>query len=104
MKHKRILRKIPLDFKLIAILFLIGMLGYSFYFIPPMNIVVVIGIILLATLITYLISSYFVAKKFQYIAAFSLFLFLFINYLVGFDILNTVLLVSFIIGLALIVK
>ena len=104
MKYKRFLRKIPVDLTLISIILLGFLLAAIVFFVPPTHFVIVFAMIVISTYIVYLGASYFVIKKFQYIAALSIFLFLLINYLVGFDLINTILLLSFIIGMTVIVK
>lgn len=101
---KRLLRKIPIDFNLISIVLLSICIGSILFFIPPQHIVAIIILIISVTAWGYFVSCYFVQKKYRYIIAFSIFLFLCINYIVGFDLINTVLLASFIIGLTLIIK
>jgi hypothetical protein len=73
-------------------------------FIPPTRAEIVILFIILSAFLAYAISTYFVPKRFQLLIGFYILLFLGLNYLVGFEIVNTVLLTSFIMGVAFLLK
>ena len=104
MKYKRLLRKVPIDLRLVGTVILAVIILVQLFFVPPTNTLIISAFTISITGFIYLLSSYFVELKYQYIITLFVFLFLTINYLVGFDLMNTALLVSFIIGLALIVK
>jgi hypothetical protein len=103
MNWKRFNRKIPVDLKLISIIPLIIGLICIVLFLPNKPIYVILFTILLSGF-SYLVSSYFVRQKYQILISLFILLFLTINYIVGFEIINTLLLASFIIGMAKIFK
>lgn len=75
-----------------------------FYFFPPTNIwIVITGIGVFSTFIT-LLTSYFVKSPYYFLIGIFIVLFLIMNYFVGFQILNTILLLSFIIGVIVLIK
>ena len=69
------------------------------FFIAPSNIVYIISLILLITALSYT-ATFFLGKKTQILIAIFIFAFLSISYYIGFDLINTLLLASFIIGLS----
>ncbi len=77
---------------------------YMLFFVEPTSVYIVVLFIVLITLITFIVSSLFIARKYQYLVTTFIFSLLTMNYLAGFQILNTILLISIIIGLAILVK
>lgn len=74
---------------------LLGLLALGLVlYIPPTNLFIIACFIVLISLIGFLLSSFFVSKKFQYLTALFIFMLLGILYFVGFDILNILLLVG----------
>ena len=69
------------------------------FFIAPTNIVYIISLILLFTAFSYTVT-FFLGKKARILTAIFVFAFLSISYYIGFDLINTLLLASFIIGLS----
>ena len=69
------------------------------FFIAPTNIVYIISLILLFTALSYTVT-FFLGKKARILTAIFVFTFLSISYYIGFDLINTLLLASFIIGLS----
>ncbi|HRN71433.1 MAG TPA: hypothetical protein PLS49_09740 [Candidatus Woesebacteria bacterium] len=85
--------------KIWFMLLLIGGLIVWVYFIPPNNSFAVIPFILLVTTIISLLFSFF-GKKIHVFSTLFVLVFLFMCYFIGFDIINTLVLLSFIIGLS----
>lgn len=72
--------------------------------IPPSNEMIIFAVIGLTTVLAYMISLLFLSKKHIILAVISVFLFLTINYLVGFQIVNMLLLLSGIIGMIVLLR
>lgn len=105
MRRRSFESKFSLQPKLVFALILVGLLGLFVRFTSPKeNIAAVVGFILLATLLAYTASSFFLSKKYSILSAVFTFLFFVISYVVGFQLLNTMLLLSFIIGIAILIK
>lgn len=85
---------------LVPIAIILTILLYIFKYIPPTNSFIVLGVIVLITLGVSVISFHIPHKKYRYLIPVGICAFLLMNYLVGFQIINTILLISFIIGLA----
>ncbi len=85
------------------IFILMGILAAWIYFIPPSNSMAVITFIVLTTSIFSLIASYFGQKMHTFSTIF-VFSFLLMSYSIGFDIINTLVLLSFIIVLSTLFK
>jgi len=81
------------------LLLLIGFMGAWVYFVPPATPLAVIPFILVLTSIFFILSSFFNAKI-QFFSTLFFLLFLSLSYLIGFDLINTIVLLSFIIGLS----
>lgn len=89
--------------KLIFLIILLAALTSWVYFIPPNSAFAVVPFIILLTSIFSMIAS-FVNKKFHVFSTLFIFLFLIMSYYVGFDIINILVLLSFIIGLSTLFK
>ena len=99
-RHKthKSLRKAGNLLRLIFLIVEIGAILTLIFFIVP-NIIFTIVLILLITMLAYTVT-YFLGKKVQILTSIFVFTFLSISYYVGFDLINTLLLASFIIGLS----
>jgi hypothetical protein len=87
------------------LLFLTGLLiiiTLWIYFIPPINVFTIAPVIIFITLFILLLTGF--NKKLQIFATIFIFLFLTISYSVGFDIISTTILLSFIIVLSTLFK
>lgn len=89
--------------RILFIVILIGILAAWIYFIPPSNSWAVYAFIVVLTCIFSIITS-FLGTKIQYFSTLFIFLFLIMSYIIGFDIINTLVLLSFIIGLSTLFK
>ncbi len=78
--------------------------GLYVYFVPPSAWYTVAGFICLAALCIYIIVGAWTRRRFAVLAAIGAALFLAMNAVIGFEILNTILLASFIIGTAIVIK
>ena len=87
------------DNKYIFLLLLICILVSWVYFVPPATPLAVIPFILLLTSIFFITASVF-NTKIQFFSTLFFLLFLSLSYLIGFDLINTIVLLSFIIGLS----
>jgi len=72
--------------------------------VPPFNLPVIGLFSILFSLLSFLLSSFFLPKKLSYVVATGVLLFLLIDYLIGFQIINTLLLFSFMLGIAFLLK
>lgn len=83
---------------------LIGLIAMLLW-VPPSNVIFVGAFILLVSLLCLYAVSFFSSDKRDYVLA-ALFgaTFLTINWIAGFDVLNTILLICFIIGLKILLK
>jgi predicted membrane protein len=90
--------------KSVCICFLFICCVVLFVLIPPTNSILVGLFILLITLLIYTIASVFLVLKYQILITAGIFLFLTINYIAGFQLLNTLLLISFIIGISILMS
>ena len=97
-KTHKSLRKAGNLMRLIFLIVEIGAILTLIFFIVP-NIIFTIILILLITMLAYTVT-YFLGKKVQILNAIFVFAFLSISYYIGFDLINTLLLASFIIGLS----
>ena len=86
--------------KMSFLIFLIGLMTIVIWFVPPINFLVVLGFISILTACTYGISSYFLPIKRQIMLTSFVFLSLCMSYLLGFEVMNILLLLSFIIVVA----
>ena len=80
---------------------------YIVFFTKPDSIYIVILLILIVTFLVYTVLtvfSKFVNTSIRYLVTLFIGMFLLINYLAGFQLINTILLISFIIGLSLLTK
>lgn len=89
---------------MLSIVIIVAVLAGIIVKIPPSNEIVVFAMIGLTTLLTYLISLLFLSKKYLILTVVYVFLFLTINYLVGFQLVNTLLLLSGIIGVIILLR
>ncbi|OGK38549.1 hypothetical protein A3F03_03305 [Candidatus Roizmanbacteria bacterium RIFCSPHIGHO2_12_FULL_41_11] len=92
------------NFKLVGLALLIVFLIVYAYYVPPQNLFLVLPFILFLSIAIYIMTSFFLNIKIRQLTTLAVFLFFLINYWVGFQILNTILLVCFIIGLAILIK
>jgi hypothetical protein len=83
---------------------LAGLIAYLFITVPPENPYVVIGFIFATGLLFLTVSTIFLKKIHAYLLAVTTWLFLTINYFAGFQIVTTILLISFIIGIAILLE
>src|SRR3989344_4468126 len=97
-KTHKSLRKTGNMMRLIFLIVEIGAILTLIFFIVP-NIIFTVILILLITMLAYTVT-YFLGKKVQILTSIFVFTFLSISYYVGFDLINTLLLASFIIGLS----
>ncbi len=80
---------------------------YIVFFTKPDSVYIVILLILIVTFLAYTVLtvfSKFVSATSRYLVTLFIGMFLLINYLAGFQLINTILLISFIIGLSLLTK
>ncbi len=104
-KKRNIVRSKTLFVRNNKLLFLTGLLiiiTLWIYFIPPINIFTIAPVILFLTLFVSLFTDF--NKKLQIFSTIFIFLFLTISYLVGFDLISTTILLSFIIVLSTLFK
>lgn len=85
--------------KLLFLVILLACLGCWIYFIPPNNAFAILPFILLLTSVFSILAS-FAGTKFHVFSTLFIFLFLVMSYFIGFDVINTLVLLSFIIGLS----
>ncbi|PIT89302.1 MAG: hypothetical protein COU27_01050 [Candidatus Levybacteria bacterium CG10_big_fil_rev_8_21_14_0_10_36_7] len=76
---------------------LIAILIITIVFLPPLNILAVSGFIILTTITANIAASYFKSKRKRFIVTSFVFSAMVLSYYIGFDIVNTILLLSFII-------
>jgi len=79
-------------------------IGLTIYFIPPKNIFIIFGLVFLIAFTVYLLISLFFNRKNGLLFSIFIFLFLLINYLIGFDYLSLGLLTSLLISIKLLIK
>ncbi|OGK18011.1 hypothetical protein A3G67_04480 [Candidatus Roizmanbacteria bacterium RIFCSPLOWO2_12_FULL_40_12] len=98
-------RKNPVSLKPFITALLVGGTISYIVFLPPSNIFFVLGLIILSTATTFQISTHF-SKKLNNQILIPLFLLFFLsaNLFAGFNVLNTILLISFIIGVRLLFR
>ncbi len=73
-------------------------------YVPPINVLLISLFIILTSLFFFYLFSYFVEKKFQYMIALTVLLFLTMNYFVGFQVINALLLLSIMGGISYLLK
>jgi len=86
------------------ILFLITVTALMVRFVPPSNVFVVFLFIALVSTAVFTMTGYTGSKRIQAMATAFIFLQLSINYAIGFDVINTILLISFIIAVSKLFK
>lgn len=90
-----------MNIKLLALVIL-SLTGSSIIlFVPPQNYVIIAALSIITALFIAIFSSYFVGRKVQILIGIYIGIFMFSNFLTGFNLLNTILLTSFIMGLSL---
>ncbi|QQS43787.1 hypothetical protein IPM65_06655 [Candidatus Roizmanbacteria bacterium] len=99
MKSRRLLNHTFTDLKPFILIGLSVLLGLLLWKIPPSNIIIISFFIVITTLIVFLITSFFQYRPVQLVMTLFTPLVLALSYFVGFDIINTLLLLSFIIAL-----
>jgi hypothetical protein len=87
----------------LAILFALTSL-ILFFLIPPQSIFLVFGFIISLSLAAYILAGLFFHTLYQNLILLFCVSFLTMTYLIGFQLLNTILLICFIIGLGLLFK
>ena len=97
MISKRLIRFKLNNLRFVVILVLLVFLTAIIYFFPPINLFLIALNILVITCITYLASDFLSSVKRKYMLTFFVFSQLWMTYFVGIDIINTLLLISFII-------
>lgn len=91
--------------KTIGIILLTGLIAYVVIFVPPENIYIKIAFIFLLSSYFYYITSFLISSKKDLILIFIFVTgFLLSNLFAGFNLINILLLTSFIIGLRLLLK
>src|SRR5690606_21452616 len=96
-------RQILINHKYTFLIVLIGILVGWVYYIPPSNDFAVLAFILLITSIFSIITSHF-GQKVHVFSTLFICSFLLMSYYIGFDLINTLVLISFIIGLSTLFK
>lgn len=86
-----------------SILLLAGLSGIIL-FIPPMNIMIIGVMIIFAASLCFSVSRFFLSRIYSFLIALAVGILLIVSYLTGFNILNTILLLSFIIGVGVLLK
>ncbi|MBP7967346.1 hypothetical protein KAZ66_03665 [Candidatus Woesebacteria bacterium] len=104
MNLQRIARKTPFSISLIMFIFITILTFLYVWFIPPFNMLVIIPFIFLLTSAIYIGAGFFLKKKYQVLCAVFVASFLLLNGLIGFDLINTILLLSFIIAVSFLFK
>jgi|GEM_PF-1977618 len=100
MKSKRRIRQQATSLKPMLLFFLILGSTVMVWFVPPAHISVIILFIFMVTMISYLASTYVFSKKRQIMITSFVLLSLILSAILGFELLNTLLLLSFIIVVA----
>lgn len=77
---------------------------YLLFFVEPTSLYIVVLFIMLATVLSYLLSSQFLTKLYQILIPVFVLIFLTMNYVAGFQIINTIFLVSIIIGVYILIN
>ena len=98
-KHK----KATMMWRLLAIVTEIVLISAIIFFVPPVNQTFIFVLIILVTGLAYSITV-FLGKKTQILSTIFVFILLVLSYFIGFDLINTILLASFIIGLSMLFK
>jgi len=80
--------------------FLLLSLGIMTWFVPPANLIIISFYILLITSIAFIIATYVRSYKKRFIITLFPFAAFWMSYFIGFDLINTILLLSFIIVVA----
>lgn len=98
-------RRQAISLKPIVTLLLLGATFGILFYIPPSNIFIILGYVILIAACAFIVSAHFTKNKSTHILA-SLFIaaFLLSNLIAGFNLLNTLLLLSFIIGVRLLFR
>ncbi|PIZ64188.1 hypothetical protein CO051_01470 [Candidatus Roizmanbacteria bacterium CG_4_9_14_0_2_um_filter_39_13] len=97
--HRRTTQRLQ-STKPLVLLILVSCLLIMIIFIPPVNILIISLGIIASTVIAYLTSSYFLSRKRQIMTTSFVFFSLTMSFLLGFELFNTLLLLSFIIVVA----
>lgn len=83
---------------------LLGAILFIIFLVPPTNRVIIFLTMILIGIFTYIISTFFIRKRYALVLSTALIVFLTINSIAGFHVLNTLLLVSVIIGIILLIR
>lgn len=75
-----------------------------FYYVSPANVMRITGGIMLITITIYILLYQTSLHIYRYIVSSGIGSFLLLNYLIGFDLLNTILLACFIIGVIILIR
>ena len=89
---------------IITAIILISVLTSMILFVPPVNILIIGLMILLTAVTVYVCCRIAVQKTYALLAATGTGTLLTVSYLAGFNFLNTILLLSFIIGIGILLK
>lgn len=100
MKSRRLLNHQFTDLKPFFFFTLVLILGLLLWKIPPSNIIIISFFIVITTLVVYLATDFVRYKSLKIVLTLFTPLVLILSYAVGFDIINTLLLLSFIIALS----
>lgn len=104
MKTHRQINLVLNKIKPYMLLVLLLILAAMVWFVPPQHISIVAVFIGIATFFIFLLSGFTRSRRIRFIAPLFTFLFLSLNYFVGFELMNTILLISFIIAVSLLFK
>ncbi len=95
----------PISLKIPTTMVFVGSAAAVLFYIPPSSIFIVVGYIVLLGICAYMIASLLTKNKLsQILAVFGISAFLVSNLIAGFNLLNTLLLLSFIIGVRLLFR
>ncbi len=73
-------------------------------FVPPTHSIIVAMAITILSILTYILALFLFEKRFALLSAMFTASFLAMNYIAGFNLINIILLVSFIIGVAILIR
>ena len=86
------LKRRKISYKIIGALLLLFSIGAIVFYIPPKNVYIIFTLIIFLTLFLYYLLSFFIDKKKTILWSSFVFIFLLINYLLEFNLINTALL------------
>ena len=104
MNFQRISRKSPISLRTISLFLLIGAVIAYVWFVPPLSLFTILPFIVLISSTVFLIAGIVTTHKLQILITVFCGVFLLMNAIIGFDLINTILLVSFIIAIGFLLK